>query len=181
MKKIIKTLIIVFMLTACSMSNTPKSKVEIYLNQFNSLSENVKKDLETSVASENLSDSNKDIYRKVLERQYKNIKYDIKDEQINGDNATVTVQITVYDFYKSNNNVEKYYAEHTDEFTTDNGTTIDLEKYTKYRLDEMLKMDETVDYEIKFNLNKEDGEWVIQNPDRTTLEKIHGLYDYENE
>ncbi len=181
MKKIIKTLIIVFMLTACSMSNTPKSKVEIYLNQFNSLSENVKKDLETSVASENLSDSNKDIYRKVLERQYKNIKYDIKDEQINSDNATVTVQITVYDFYKSNNNAEKYYDEHTDEFTTDNGTTIDLEKYTKYRLDEMLKMDETVDYEIKFNLNKEDGEWVIQNPDRTTLEKIHGLYDYENE
>ena len=54
MKKIFKTLLLVFMLTACSMSNTPKSKVEIYLNQFNSLSENVKKDLETTVTSENL-------------------------------------------------------------------------------------------------------------------------------
>ena len=173
MKKIFKVILLSLMLTACSMSNTPKSKVEIYLNQFNSLSENVKKDLETSVASENLSDSNKDIYRKVLERQYENIKYTIKDEQINGDNATVTVQITVYDFYKSNKNAETYYDEHTDEFMTSNGTTIDIEKYNKYRLDEMLKMNETVDYEIKFYLNKEDVEWVIQNPDRTTLEKIH--------
>ncbi len=181
MKKIFKTLLLVFMLTACSMTNTPKSKVEIYLNQFNSLSENVKKDLETTVTSENLSDSNKDIYKKVLERQYENIKYKIKEEEINGDNATVTVQITVYDFYKTNKNAEKYYDEHTDEFMTSNGTTIDIEKYTKYRLDEMLKMNDTVDYDIKFYLNKDDGEWVIQNPDRTTLEKIHGLYDYENE
>ena len=106
MKKVFKTLLLVFMLTACSMSNTPKSKVEIYLNQFNSLSENVKKDLETTVASENLSNDNKDIYRKVLERQYENLNYSIKDEQINGDNATVTVQITVYDFYKTNKNSE---------------------------------------------------------------------------
>lgn len=181
MKNIFKMALIVLMLSACSISNTPKSKVEIYLNQFNSLTENVKKDLETSVASENLSNDNKDIYRKVLERQYENIKYTIKDEQINGDNATVTVQVTVYDLYKSNNNAEKYYDEHTEEFMTNNGTTIDIEKYTKYRLEQMLKMNDTIDYEIKFNLNKEDGEWIIQNPDRTTLEKIHGLYDYENE
>ena len=106
---------------------------------------------------------------------------EFKDEQINGDNATVTVNITVYDFYKSNANAEKYYNEHTDEFTTSNGTTIDIDSYTKYRLEEMLKMSDTVDYEIKIHLNKENDEWVIQNPDRETLEKIHGLYDYENE
>ena len=68
-----------------------------------------------------------------------------------------------------------------DEFTTSNGTTIDIDSYTKYRLEEMLKMNDTVDYEIKIRLNKEDDEWIIQNPDRETLEKIHGLYDYENE
>ena len=104
-----------------------------------------------------------------------------EDEVIDGDNATVTVNITVYDFYKSNANAEKYYNEHTDEFTTSNGTTIDIDSYTKYRLEEMLKMSDTVDYEIKIHLNKENDEWVIQNPDRETLEKIHGLYDYENE
>ena len=114
MKKLLITVLFILTFTACSMSNTPKSKVEIYMNQFNSITENVKKDLETTVASENLSESNKEIYKKVLERQYKNLKYSIKDEQINGDNATVTVNITVYDFYKSNANAEKYYNEHTD-------------------------------------------------------------------
>lgn len=181
MKKIITGILLIIFLTACSMSNTPKSKVEIYMNQFNSLTESVKKDLETTVASENLSQSNKDIYRKVLERQYENLKYTIKDEQINGDNATVTVKITVYDFYKSNVNAEKYYNENQDEFMTENKTAIDVDSYAKYRLEEMLKMNDTVDYEIKIHLNKDDGEWVIQNPDRETLEKIHGLYDYENE
>lgn len=181
MKKIITGILLIIFLTACSMSNTPKSKVEIYMNQFNSLTESVKKDLETTVASENLSQSNKDIYRKVLERQYENLKYTIKDEQINGDNATVTVKITVYDFYKSNVNAEKYYNENQEEFMTENKTAIDVDSYTKYRLKEMLKMNDTVDYEIKIHLNKDDGEWVIQNPDRETLEKIHGLYDYENE
>lgn len=181
MKNILKSILVVFMLTACSLSNTPKTKVDIYLSQYNSLTENVKKDLEVSVSGENLSNDNKDIYRKVLERQYQNLKYKIKDEQINGDNATVTVQITVYDFYKSNKNAENYYNEHMDEFVTDNGTTIDMESYTKYRLNEMLKTTDTIDYEIKFNLTKEDNEWTIQSPDRVTLEKIHGLYDYENE
>ena len=145
MKKLLITVLFILTFTACSMSNTPKSKVEIYMNQFNSITENVKKDLETTVASENLSESNKEIYKKVLERQYKNLKYSIKDEQINGDNATVTVNITVYDFYKSNANAEKYYNEHTDEFTTSNGTTTDIDSYTKYRLEEMLKMSDTVD------------------------------------
>lgn len=181
MKKRLILIPALLFLTACSLSNTPKSKVEVYLNQFNSLTENVETDLETTVASENLSQKNKDIYRKVLEKQYKDLKYTVKDEQINGDDATVIVKITVYDLYKSNKNSEKYYKENMDEFTTNNGTTIDLESYTKYRIEEMLKMNETVDYEIKIYLNKEDGEWTIQSLDRETLEKLHGLYNYENE
>ena len=30
-------------------------------------------------------------------------------------------------------------------------------------------------------LVKKDKEWVLQTPDRVTLEKIHGLYNYEND
>ena len=32
----------------------------------------------------------------------------------------------------------------------------------------------------KFKLNKKDGDWVLENPDRVVLEKLHGLYNYEN-
>ena len=38
-----------------------------------------------------------------------------------------------------------------------------------------------VDYTIKVDLVKEDDEWVPQAFDKTTLEKIHGTYDYESE
>ena len=48
-------------------------------------------------------------------------------------------------------------------------------------INNMLNTNEKINYEVTFNLNKKDGEWVLENPDRTTLEKIHGLYNYENE
>ena len=54
MKKVLIAVLFALTLTACSMSNTPKAKVEIYMNQFNSITENVRKDLETTVASEKL-------------------------------------------------------------------------------------------------------------------------------
>src|SRR5574344_209198 len=100
MKKIGIILSLLF-LSACSLSNTPSGKVEAYLNQFNSLSDSVTQDIETSTAAENLSSSNQAIYKEVLTRQYKDMKYEIKDEAIDGDNTTVKVKVTVYDLYKS--------------------------------------------------------------------------------
>ena len=35
-------------------------------------------------------------------------------------------------------------------------------------------------YSYKFKLNKKDNDWVLENPDRVVLEKLHGLYNYEN-
>ena len=89
MKKILLTIMSIFLLSACSLSNNPSSKVEAYLNQYNNLSDNVKLDLESKVASENLSDENKKVYKDLLTKQYKNMKYEIKDKTINADEATV--------------------------------------------------------------------------------------------
>ena len=66
MKKILLTIMSIFLLSACSLSNNPSSKVEAYLNQYNNLSDNVKLDLESKVASENLSDENKKVYKDLL-------------------------------------------------------------------------------------------------------------------
>ena len=54
----------------------------------------------------------------------------------------------------------------------------DEERYMKYKLDEMLKTKNTITHDITFNLTKVNDEWEINNIDRETLEKIHGLYDY---
>ena len=48
------------------------------------------------------------------------------------------------------------------------------------KLDNMLKTNEKISYEVEFKLNKKDGDWVLENPDRVVLEKLHGLYNYEN-
>lgn len=178
MKKFFLVCFSIIMLSACSLSNTPKGKVEAYMNRYTSVTEDVKTDMETQIASENLSTSNKEIYKNVLTRQYEDIKYEVKDETIDGDKANVIVKITVYDLYKSESASLKYLNEHNDEFYENN--TFNEESYTTYKLNEMLKASDTVDYEITFYLNKNDGEWIIQNPDRVTLEKIHGLYNYES-
>jgi hypothetical protein len=54
----------------------------------------------------------------------------------------------------------------------------DEERYMKYRLDEMLKTKNTITHDVIFKLKKIDDEWKINDIDRETLEKIHGLYDY---
>lgn len=180
MKKLLTIAFFVIMLFGCNLTNTPSNKVSQYLDNFNQLSDDVILDVESKVSNENLSNSNKDIYKKVLSRVYQDMKYEIKDESINGDKAIVTVKITVYDLYKSKEESDIYMNENTSEFyKTDN--TFDSNLYDEYRLNKMLNQTETVDYEITFNLNKKDGEWVLDIPDRVMLEKLNGLYNYNND
>lgn len=178
MKKLLVIPFLVLTLFGCSLNETPTSKVEAYLNNYVSLSDTVLTDLDTTVSGENLSDKNKSIYKEVLKRQYENLKYEIKDETINGDKANVKVKIKVYDLYKSTNESQKYRDEHLEDFNDDAGV-FDSEKFSKYRLDEMLKMNDTIEYEVTFDLEKKDNTWVLQEPSREVLEKLHGLYNYE--
>lgn len=177
MKKILLVLIGIFILSACSFTSSPSTKAEEYLSRYTSLNEDVLQDLETTTSSENLSTANKDVYKEVLKRQYQNIKYTVKDEEINGDKATVTMKITVYDLYKADKASLDYLNLHNDEFYV-NGI-INQDKYDTYKVNNMLNTNETVDYEIEMYLNKENGTWIVQDVDNQTLSKIHGLYNYE--
>ncbi len=161
------------------MSNTPRGKVESFLNNYISMSDSVIADLESKVNVEKLSNNNKSIYRDVLTRQYKDLKYEIKDESINGDTAIVKAKITVYDLFKVEKDSLNYANENQKEFLVDGSYNEDV--FNEYRLNEMMKTNDTVSYEIDFYLNKKDNEWILQEPDRITLEKIHGLYNYDIE
>ena len=173
---IVLSFIFLFMLTGCG-TNTPTAKTEEYLSRYTSLADEVTVDIDTAVNSSGLSTTNQKEYRKVLERQYKNIKYEVKDETINGEEAIVTVKVTVYDLYKSDKNSLEYLGNNQNEFYVDNVLNQDL--YDEYRIKNMLSMNDTIDYEINFYLTKKNGTWVLENPDNTTLEKLHGLYNYE--
>ena len=99
MKKVLLVLMS-FLLFGCAIGNTPSSKVELFLNNYNNLTDDVLLDIEKSALNENLNDSNKELYKNVLAKQYENMKYEIKDESIDGNTAIVTVNINVYDMYK---------------------------------------------------------------------------------
>ena len=64
-------------------------------------------------------------------KQYQNLSYKIKSEEIDGNNATVDVEIEVYDYATSITESRKYYSEHRDEFLDDDNTnnTKDIEAY----------------------------------------------------
>jgi hypothetical protein len=159
------------------MKGAPSLKVSEYLDNYNSLSEPVIEDLETAIQSENLTSDNTSLYREVLMKQYRDLKYDIVEENINGDNAEVKVKVTVYDLYNSKVESENYMNEHQDEFLTEE-SIFDEVAYMKYRLQQMFEVKDTITHDVTFNLTKVDNEWKINDIDRVTLEKIHGLYNY---
>ncbi len=48
-----------------------------------------------------------------------------------------------------------------------------------YKLNKMRDIKDTISYTIVFKVIKVDRKWQVEQPDEETLEKIHGIYNYE--
>ena len=113
----------VILLSGCSMDNTPTKKVENFLDSYRNQDETVINQLKDMVDMDNLmNEDQKNTYSDIMKRQYEDLTYEIKDEVIDGDNATVTVEIEVYDYYKVNQEAQNYYNENSNEFQDDADT-----------------------------------------------------------
>ena len=102
MKKLI--ILIPLLLIGCTLSNTPTSKIEEFLGKYQSLN------IEINTEKLNIDKENKKEIEEIIKRQYKNMSYEIKDEEIDGNKSVVTVEIEVYnykDILNENNNVIK--------------------------------------------------------------------------
>ena len=197
---------IMLALTGCSMNNTPTKKVENFLDNYRHQDSKVMEQLKEMVDSDNLMNADqKNEYTDVMKRQYRDLTYEIKDETIDGDNATVTAEVEVYDYYKVNKEAEEYYNSNPDEFKERNktatgdqvgdsrnstpDTTVDkpvnkLEelgsdaKYIAYRITKLGQTTDRIKYTIDFTLRKENNEWLLNDIDDATRKKIHGLYEH---
>ncbi len=184
----------VLLIAGCGNSmSTPTNKVEEFLGRYQNMDDRVSVQLDQVLDDEeNMSQEQKDKYRSILEKQYQNLSYKIKNEEINGDNATVDVEIEVLDYATTVSDAKKYYEEHKEEIdekyknenNDDNMISDDisesLEKsaaYIEYKLQELENVTDTVNYDITFYLTKNDGEWEIQDLSDVDLKKIHGLYE----
>lgn len=167
-----------FVLMGCdNVSNTPTKKVEEFLTKYQTYDSDVSDDLKNTIDHEDLTDEEKERYRKLISDQYKGLTYEIKNETIDGDNATVEVEIEVKDFATAIGNAEDYLSKHEDEFVDDKGE-YDKTMYTKYKLDEMEKVKDKVKYTLQLTLTKADDEWKMDDLTETEKQKIHGIYDY---
>ncbi len=174
MKKIVMTIALLFLFTGCSigkdMTNTPTKQVEAYLDSYQKLDDNVLNDLDTIIEDKDYNVSQKARYKEIMKKHYSNLKYEIKDEKIDGDKAVVDAEIEVND-YSSVLSEEI----NEDDFKDENGK-YDPSKYFDYQLEKLEKATEKVKYTITFYLTKKDNEWVIDDLNKTTMEKIHGIY-----
>lgn len=184
MKKVLFSIFVMVILTGCSFNvsdidNTPTKKVEAYLNNYQTLNDDVLDDLDVVIEKEEeFTDEQKEKYRSIMKNHFENLTYTIKEETVNGDTATVEAEIQVTDFYKVNRANEDYKEEHQEEFTNEEGE-LDIAKYIDYRLEKMKNTSDKVKYTIYFTLTKnEDGNWELDELDETEEEKILGIYEY---
>ena len=177
--------------------NTPTSKVEEFLGKYQSMDSDVLTQLDQVISDDTtMSDEQKDEYRALMEKQYQNLSYKIEEENIEGDSATVDVEIEVLDYATKINEAKEYYEEHKDEIEkenqeeqSDNNNVVEdavegAEEVIKesaafidYKLKELESVTDTTTYTITFYLTKEDGEWKLQDISDQDREKIHGLYE----
>jgi len=168
----------VFLLAGCSMDNTPTKKVENFLDSYKNLDDGVLTQLTDMVKTDALmNDTQRTTYTDILKKQYQDMNYTIKDETIDGDNATVVAEIEVYDYYKVTTDATDYYNKTPDEFKDETGK-IDESKFVDYRIGKMKDAKDKVKYTINFTLKKVDNSWVLNDIDDATRQKIHCLYAY---
>ena len=178
---------------------TPTAQVEECLGKYQSMDSDVLTQLDNVISNDTtMDDTQKKDYKSLMEKQYQNMSYKIKDEEINGDKASVLVELEVFDYAGSISESRDYYTEHRDEFDdkemgndgadTDNdgmdeegevvGGAVDtISSFITYKIKQLMDVTDKAKYEITFHLNKEDGEWVMEDITDVDRQKIHGLFE----
>ncbi len=174
MKKVLYFLVAVILLTGCSctanMGNTPTKRVEDYLNKYQTSDDDVVSDLNDVLTNDTtLTTEERDNYSDFMKTHYKDMQYEIKDETIDGDTATVDAEITVRSYADAVNEANDYRLNNPDVFDEDN-------TFASYRLGKLKEVTDTETYTITFHLTKKNEEWKIDNLSDDDLRKLSGLY-----
>lgn len=179
MKKLLVLLIIpIIFLTGCMMQNTPSDATKEFLSKYKNNDSEVVEELNEYLSTQDLDESELEDYREIYLRQYSNLSYKIKSEVINGDKSVVSVEITVFDYYKSNKDVGDYFTANQADFVNDDGD-VDFTKYFAYKIQMLLETTDKVTYTIDINLTKNsNGNWEVQELTNEELSKLHGTYEY---
>ena len=197
-KIVVSAFILLLVIVGCSNNmSTLTNKVEEFLGKYQSMDEDVLQQLDQVIKDDGtMNDDQKDKYKALMEKQYQNLSYKIENEDIQGDSATVDVEIEVLDYATTASKAQEYYNEHKEEIEEkyndkkeDNDNSLEnagddvlqaVEEsvaYINYKLEELETANDTVTYNMTFYLTKEDGEWILQDISDLDRKKLHGLYE----
>lgn len=174
MKKLIILISIIFLTGCTDIMNTPSSKVEEFLGKYQTMDTSIVKELDDTIEEMNASDNYKKEYKSLLLKQYQNLSYKIKDEKIDGITANVEVEIEVFDYYNTLENVNEDIDKNSDDFKDEKDKSR-KEKIEEYKIKKLKSTTNKTKYTIIFTLTKKDGKWSLDKVSDDDIKKIHGL------
>lgn len=180
MKKNIKYFLLIFvvsLLTGCLGNMGPSEKVEEFLNMYIKQDTSIINELEDYLNKQDLTQMQKARYRDIIKDEYSKIEYEIINEKVKDEKATVDVNIIVKDLYGASQQAENDLLDNPLDFYTEG--VYDSSKFIDHKLDIMENYKVKKNYIINLNLTKYDNKWVMDNLDESTLEKLHGIFKYE--
>lgn len=174
MKKLIILISIIFLTGCADIMNTPSSKVEEFLGKYQTMDTSIVKELDDTIEEMNASDNYKKEYKNLLLKQYQNLSYKIKDEKIDNNTANVEVEIEVFDYYNTLENVNEDIDKNSDDFKDEKDKSR-KEKIEEYKIKKLKATTNKAKYTIIFTLTKKDGKWTLDKVSDDDIKKIHGL------
>lgn len=180
MKKIILCLLSILLLSGCGekVFNTPVKKVETFLQNYQTLSVDIVEQLNKVVnEEENFNADQRLAYKELMKKHYQDLTYEIKDEKIDGDKATVTVEIEVRDYSKALKEADQYLENNKTEFYDDKGVYNEF-LFTTYRIEQLKKVKDKVKFTLNLTLSKMNDEWKLDPISDIDEQKINGVYYY---
>lgn len=182
MKKGIKTILVVIcallLFTGCSCAlndNKPEEAVETFFEKYRAKDDNIMTQLKETIENEDLTDNSKEKYQELMEKQYDQFAYVIKDTKEEDNSAIVTVELTVLNYRSAILEAEEELKNNPDKFSDDEGKFSE-EKYMDYKIEKMSKVNDTTTHTIDLSLTKENGMWTVEQLSSDDISKLHGLY-----
>lgn len=164
-RKLFLLLLPLLFLVGCEMGNTPTAKVEDLFMKYQKLDSDIDTGIDDVLKEQNMSESQKERYRSLLKKQYKNLSYEVLEELIDGDIATVMVEVEVIDYKRAINDL------------VFDSTVQTKEQYDDEKLNRLENAQEKVTYTLEVGLTKdEEGIWKLNTLSTEDIKKIQGMF-----
>lgn len=147
----------VLSMAACGKANTPTKVVEKQMQELKD--EKVETELSSLVSDSSVAKKYGDDYKKLL-KKIQDFDYEVTDEKVDGDSATVTVKVTTYNFGQAYKDMYNQVVKDANngKITSSTDLTSYIYKMMFQKMNALDKKDFKASVKVKCTKN-EDGDW----------------------